>query len=227
MTSIGEFLQSAGAFDSNGQIRVERVQGTTGQWFQVAVDADGTPVTFWGAPDARFADEKSFRDGRGNVLMSIAVMYDGNTLVTPVDASLRPTISVASLVTSDGARSANPGGWPLTREELEQIDRGEPPAMSRDVPEWVRRLLEGVATDELGRPLTTRVKATDGLWTDVLMMENGEPQRLEVDFEMMESGKPGGHLKAATTVRVGKTLVVVELDAEGCPIVRRASPQSP
>jgi hypothetical protein len=225
VTTIEDFLRSAGAYDSNGQIRVERVQGSTGQWFLAAVDADGEPVMFWGPPDARFVDDKAFRDEAGNVLMSIVVLYNGGTFVTSVDASLRPTISIASLIGPDGsATSANPGGWPLTPEELDRIDRGEPPETPREVSDWERRLLAGVARDELGRPLTTRVKAADGQWADVLMMESGASQRLEIDFGMLTSGTPDGRLRAATTVRAGKRLIVAELDQDGHPVIRPANP---
>ena len=83
MSTIEDFLRSAGAYDSNGQIRVEKVQGSTGHWFLVAV------------------------------------------------------------------------------------------------------------------------KAADGQWADVLMLESGAPQRLEIDFGMLKSETPDGRLRAATTVRAG------------------------
>lgn len=85
-------------------------------------------------------------------------------------------------------------------------------------------MLAGVARDELGRPLTTRVKAADGQWADVLMMESGAPQRLEIDFGMLKFGTPDGRLRAATTVRAGKRFIVAELEQDGRPIIRHANP---
>jgi hypothetical protein len=218
MSEMEDFLKRAGAYLPNGQLRLDRVQGSTGQWFLSPVDADGMAVTFWGRPEPVFISEDCFRDEDGNVLMRIVFMHDGSSTTSPVDASLRPTISVSALVTREGGTtSANPGGWPLTTEELDRIDRNEKPELPDDIPEWERRSLEGVARDDLGRLLTTRVKAADGQWVDVLMMENGEPQRFELDFGLIESREPSGQISTVTTARVAKGRVIVTLDEQGRP----------
>jgi len=218
MTEIEDFLRRAGAYESDGQPRLDRFQGSNGQWFLMPVGEDGLPVTFWGHPDPRIDDGKSLRDEFGNALMGVVVMHDGSMHTTALDASLRPTITISAYISRDGrTTSANPGGWPLTAEELDRIDRDETPEIPRSLPGWQRRSLTGVARDPLGRLLTIRMKAADGQWTDVLMMENGEPQRFQADFGEIQSGTPNGQVKAVTTARAAKGFVIVELNELGIP----------
>jgi hypothetical protein len=218
VTEIEDFLRRAGAYDSDGQPRLDRVQGSKGQWFLIVVDKDGLPITFWGQADPRLDDENSFRDEAGNVLKAVVILHEGSLVVTSVDASLRPTIEISAFVTKDGrTTSANPGGWPLTTEELDRIDRAEAPEIPGNLAEWQRRSLVGVARDPLGRLLTTRLRAADGQWADVVMMDNGEPQRFEVDFGDVQSGKPSGEVRAVTTARSARGWILVELNEQGLP----------
>lgn len=110
--------------------------------------------------------------------------------------------------------SPNPGGWPLSEEEL---DRTQPPEDPPDWPEWQRQAMTDVARDDLGQPLTTRVRAADGGWADVLMTTAGEPLQIDIDLGLAAGGEPQGVQKRATLMRALGGLVLITLDAHGRP----------
>ena len=215
VSELSNFLHQAGAFDENGQLMTDRVQSREGHWFVVPIDADGFIVTFWAPPDTQFAED-AFRDDDGNVLMGVVVMHNGSMMLTPLDASLRPTIVLSAIVTGEQTTSANPGGWPLTPEEL---DREESPPLDNDsLPDWERNSIDGVARDGLGRLLTTRVKAADGQWADVVMIEDGTPKLFDLDLGLIETGSPSGHSSRAVSVLLPSGRVVVLVDEQGRPL---------
>jgi hypothetical protein len=86
--------------------------------------------------------------------------------ISPFDPNLRPTISLVALVQGDLVYSANPGGWPLIEQKL---DGRLPVRDDSDLPRWRREAMARVARDGLGQPLTTRLRAGDGEWSNVLM----------------------------------------------------------
>jgi hypothetical protein len=213
VNGIEELLLRA-ARDDCGELILRRVQGRTGQWFVMPLDPDGLPLTFWAPSDSRFSED-AFCDEEGNVLMGVVFMYYGlYRTTTPLDASLRPTISVVALVHNGETVSPNPGGWPLTEEEL---DREEPPPDPPNLPEWQREAMASVARDGLGQPLTTRIRAADGGWADILMTRSGEPLRFDLDLGMAAGHEPRGETKRMTLMRALGGLVAITLDEQGRP----------
>jgi hypothetical protein len=219
MSEIDEFLKNA-AHDANGEPVFIRVQGRKGQWFVTPMDPHGGVLSFWGPPNTQFADD-AFRDEQGNVLMGFVFLHNGSIMPTPLDASLRPVLELEVLVTKEGGtESPNPGGWPLTEEEL---DATKPPVDPPNLPDWQRQAMADVARDDLGQPLTTRVRAADGGWADVLMTNDGEPLRIEVDIGQVAGATPDGRLSPVSLMRGLGALVVVALDPHNRPV---RSPES-
>lgn len=213
MTDPEELLERA-ARNEAGEPIYTRVEGTTGQWFATPVDETGSPVTFWASPDTPLADG-AFRDAAGNVLMGVVVFADGSFQPTPLDASLRPTRSVAALVKAGVTVSANPDGWPLTPEEL---DRDEPPPLDlAQLPGWQREPMARVQRDTLGQFRTTRVNTADGGWADVLIDGAGRPVVFEVDTAEFVGEGPSGRRQRAMMAHSSIGLVLLVLDEHGQP----------
>lgn len=211
MNELEKLLERA-ARDDKGHPVLERVQGRTGQWFATPVDTDGERIEFWAPPDE--AVEDAFRDEQGNVLMGVMVMYNRSLIPMALDASLRPVFAVEALVSHGRSTSANPGCWPLTEEEVDGVQPQETP----DLPEWHRMALEAVLRDDLGGPLTTRVRAADGGWADVVMVADGAPHAFKVDLGVARGSEPEGKTTPVTFMRRLGGLVPVVLDAEGRPV---------
>jgi hypothetical protein len=218
MSDLGKVLSELGAVDEQGHLRTDRFEGATGQWFEMAVDPDGLPAAFWTAPDAedpRVTDD-AFRDEQGMVLTGLILLPGGRELLTPLDASLRPLVQVSMVLTGGKTISANPGGWPLTEEEL---DREQPPPPPDDWPRWRKQAYEKAAKDRLGRPFSTRVQAADGGWADALMDPNG--QVVSIGVEPSELGQVGENLTSATVIRGPAGRVVLVRLEDGRPALSR------
>jgi hypothetical protein len=155
--------------------------------------------------------------------MSVALMHNGSVVGTPLDASLRPLVKIEALISANGVtESANPGGWPLTEEEL---DAPAPPADGPDLPQWQRQAMTDVARDDLGQPLTTRIAAADGGWADVLMTTAGDPLRFAVDLRDVISEAPDDGPTSVTLMRGRSGLTLAVVDAQGRPATSR--PRTP
>lgn len=203
------------ARDADGELILRRVQGRTGQWFLMPTDASGSILSFWSKPGSP-QDEDAFHDDDGNVLVGVLLLHTGMTMTMSLDASLRPVAEVTAIVSQEvGTVSPNPGGWPLTEEEL---DRAEPPPDDLDVPRWRREATADVARDELGQQLTTRVRASDGGWADALMTADGRPLAFDVDLGVAAGGEPLGETERVTLMRALGGLVVMALADQGRPI---------
>lgn len=219
MSGVDDPLARA-AKNDDGTTKFVRVQGRTGQWYLMPADPDGGPLTFWSPPNEEI-DEEAFRDEHGNVLAGVVCFRNGSTHQMPLDASLRPVLSMVAIVNPDGlVESANPGGWPLTEDEL---DATEPPPDSTDLPDWQRDVVTNVARDGLWRYLTTRMRAADGGWADVLMSKGDQPLSVEADWGVMAGGPPNGQVGRFTFMLLLGGLVAVELDAEGRPVRSNAA----
>jgi hypothetical protein len=193
-----DLLREVGALDEEGNLRTDRFEGAKGQWFLMPVDRDGLPATFWTEPDEndpRFSKD-AFRDEQGRVLTGIVLLPAGLQSLTPLDASLRPLLQLSMVMTRGKTISANPGGWPLTEEEL---DREELPPPPDHWPRWQTEAYEKSAKDRLGRPFSTRLRAADGGWADALMDPNGRVVTVEV--EPSELGEQGGKPVSMAVIR--------------------------
>lgn len=218
MPEFEEILEQA-AKNPDGSLGYVRVQSPGGQWYVMPASPDGGPLTFWTSPNES-TDESAFRDDAGHVLAGVVRFRNGSMTVSPLDASLRPLISVVSIVAGERVESANPGGWPLTDEEL---DAAEPPDITEGLPDWHRNAVKDVARDDLGQFLTTRVRAADGGWADVLMTTAGTPLCFEQDQSVMLGKPPSGDVKTFSMMRGLGGWVAVTLDDDGQPTRSGAS----
>jgi hypothetical protein len=211
---MSEELPRPAARDEQGNPVFGRVQGRTGQWFRTPLDEDGLPVAGWAEEGPPEAPPEAFRDEDGRVLTGIVVMRHGLRMSMPLDASLRPVWPIAALTNQGRTTSPNPGCWPLTEEEVERL---EPPPEPPGLPDWQRAAVRDVARDDLGQLLTTRIRAADGGWADVLMTTSGEPLVFEIDLGIAAGGEPQGKEERVMLMRALGGLVVVTVDTVGRP----------
>lgn len=223
MTAVDDLMAMA-ARNADGTVRHVRVQGSSGQWFVMPASAGGGPVTSWAPRSPGPGDDAAFVDDHGNVLTSVVVMPRGLMTICPLDASLRPTITVSALVREDLVFSPNPGGWPLTEDEL---DNPRPPDDMSGLPAWQRDAMRTVARDPLGQWLTTRVRAGDGGWADVLMTEAGQPISIEIDLGVIAGGPAQGTASRIMLMPGLGGLVAVTVGVDGRPVRSGASLDRP
>jgi hypothetical protein len=79
------------------------------------------------------------------------------------------------------------------------------------------------ARDGLGQLLTTRLRAGDGEWADVLMMSDGKPLTTQVDLGEISGGALEDKQSTIMLMRGFGGLIAVAVDPEGRPVRSAAS----